>query len=452
MRSEPTIVYFYYDTDTVPYIRNAERFTKQLNAIICKKLSFIHTTDIRLLPVPALTSELDLLLVIKSDTSPLDTGVHADIGQELARLVRLDQDARVKYRVSVSIESNPADPFVRTAAPQDPPAGDEETDYKKRAEAFVAEDPDYTFDRVILSPDIIERIEDALGLVQCRKKVFEEWGLHVIEKHPSSALNFYGPSGTGKSMAAEAVASKLGKKIIRASYADLESKFVGEGPKKIKSIFYAAEMQDAVLFIDEADSLLSKRLTNVQSGHDQAINSMRSDLLISLERFSGIVIFATNLVGNYDPAFLTRLIDIAFTLPDASCRKRIWDVHLYPTSTNSELKIPLADDVDTAALADKYEGFCGRDIRNAVINTCVHVARTGGDVVTQADLIDACDKLVIENEKLEKAQQENEPTAKPAQLTPELAQKIGEKVLDTLPDKEPEENAAPTDVGEQPPQ
>ena len=80
------------------------------------------------------------------------------------------------------------------------------------------------------------------------------------------------------------------------SYADIESKYHGDGPKNLKSIFYAAERDKAVLFIDEADSLLSKRLTSINTGSEQAINSMRSELLICLEKFEGIVIFATNIV------------------------------------------------------------------------------------------------------------------------------------------------------------
>lgn len=90
--------------------------------------------------------------------------------------------------------------------------------------------------------------------------MFDEWGLRSIIPNASSAISFYGPPGTGKSMAAEAIAENLGKKILRATYADIESKFHGEGPKMVKAIFRAAERDDAILFLDESDSLLSKRL------------------------------------------------------------------------------------------------------------------------------------------------------------------------------------------------
>lgn len=200
-------------------------------------------------------------------------------------------------------------------------------------------------------------------------------------------------------MAAEAIAHKLNKKILKVSYADIESKFHGEGPKMVKAIFLAAEKEEAVLFIDESDSLLSKRLTNVTQGSEQAINSMRSQLLICLEEFKGIVIFATNLVVNYDNAFLTRLISVEFVKPDKECREKIWNVHI----SGNGINIPLAEDVDVSELAEKYK-FCGRDIRKAVISACVAVAMHNGDIVTQADFVKSCDKIKDEEERLANAE------------------------------------------------
>lgn len=280
-------------------------------------------------------------------------------------------------------------------------AGDEEFDFQKRAGQFKAAEPFYTFDRVILPDPVLNKIEETLNVIKYENKVFNEWGLSAIQPYPSSAMSFFGPSGTGKTMAAEAVASKLGKKILKASYADIESKFQGEGPKMVKAIFMAAQNEDAVLFIDEADSLLSKRLTNVTQGSEQAINSMRSQLLICLEQFHGIVIFATNLVVNYDQAFLTRLISVEFLKPDISCRKRIWDVHIKPTNGN-KLNIPLADDVNTQELAEQFE-FCGREIKKAVISACVNAAMNNKELVSQDDFKEAANRIICEEKSLRKA-------------------------------------------------
>ena len=148
----------------------------------------------------------------------------------------------------------------------------EEFDYKKLSLNYHAETPHYSFDQVILPEETRSKILEAVATIQVEPKVFDEWGLRTIIPYAASAMSFYGPPGTGKTMAAEAVANMLGKKIIRAAYADIESKYHGEGPKMVKAIFLAAEREDAVLFLDESDSLLSKRLTDVRSGSEQAIN------------------------------------------------------------------------------------------------------------------------------------------------------------------------------------
>lgn len=280
-------------------------------------------------------------------------------------------------------------------------ADNDEFDYEQKSKQYVPVEPLYSFERVILPKDVLEKIEEAIGVLECENKVFNEWGLYEIQPHPSTSLSFYGPSGTGKTMAAEAIAHKLGKKILKVSYADVESKYHGEGPKMVKSIFLAAKNNDAVLFFDEADSLLSKRLTSVSQGSEQAINSMRSQLLICLEEFRGIVIFATNLVINYDQAFLTRLISVEFKNPDAETRKVIWDVHIKPLDDGKEhqLRIPLSEDVDTLKLAELYD-FAGREIRNAVVAACVSVAMAKRNVVTQEDFVKSCDKIIEEKKAL----------------------------------------------------
>lgn len=266
-----------------------------------------------------------------------------------------------------------------------------EYDYEKLSYNYQAVEPKFSFEQVILPQKTLDQVEKAIGILEVEKKVFDEWGLRAIIPEATSALSFYGPPGTGKTMTAEAIAYKLGKKILRATYADVESKFHGEGPKMVKAIFMAAERDDAVLFLDESDSLLSKRLTNVSDGSAQAINSMRSQLLISLENFKGIVIFATNLVINYDKAFLSRLINVEFVNPTAAERKKIWWNHL----KTDKIHIPLATDVDVDYLAETYE-FCGREIKNVVKNACVSAALKKQEIVTQQDFISACTNTVEE--------------------------------------------------------
>lgn len=271
----------------------------------------------------------------------------------------------------------------------------DEFDYKKLSKNFIAENPLYSFDQVVLSQKTLEMIENALGVVSVENKVFNEWGLSKIIPFASSALNFHGEPGTGKSMTAEAVANKLGKKIIKATYADIESKYHGEGPKMVKALFYAAEQQDAVLFLDESDSLLSKRLTSVEDGSAQAINSMRSQLLISLEHHRGLVIFATNLIKNYDKAFLSRLINVEFMRPSYEERLQIWHNHLYYDGMN----IPLDISVDINELAKKFD-FSGREIKNCIKNACIETAVKKADAVKQETFIKNAEKILEDKENL----------------------------------------------------
>lgn len=318
-----------------------------------------------------------LKIEFRSDEDVENILSHAQMQEQSNRQV-ISSSRKSEIRASVSEEGN-------------------EYNYAEKAKQFTPREPLYSFNRVILPTEVIRKIDEAIAILECEDKVFKEWGLYEIQPHPSTALSFYGPSGTGKTMAAEAVADKLGKKILKVSYADVESKYHGEGPKMIKSIFLAAENNDAVLFFDEADSLLSKRLTSVSQGSEQAINSMRSQLLICLEEFKGIVIFTTNLVINYDKAFLTRLISVEFPIPDAETRKKIWSVHIKPIDDGKEhqLNIPLASDVDTDELAARYD-FVGREIRNAVVSACVNAAMERRAVLSQADFVEACDKILNE--------------------------------------------------------
>jgi SpoVK/Ycf46/Vps4 family AAA+-type ATPase len=231
--------------------------------------------------------------------------------------------------------------------------------------AYIVANPLYDFEQLIVPNAVEKNLITSIEAISVEEVVFDLWGMKKIQPNPRTVLNFYGPPGTGKTLAAHAVAKRMNKLILLASYADIESKFHGEGPKNLQSIFRAAEKHNAVLFIDEADSLLSKRLVDVNSGSEQAINSMRSQLLICLEQFKGVVIFATNLVENYDKAFETRIRNIKFMMPGSSERERIWRAHLLST-------LPL-EIIDYDCLSEIDE-VCGRDIREAVLDAAIRAA------------------------------------------------------------------------------
>jgi SpoVK/Ycf46/Vps4 family AAA+-type ATPase len=135
---------------------------------------------------------------------------------------------------------------------------------------------------------------------------------------------FAGPSGTGKTMAAEVIARELNLDLFRVDLAGVVSKYIGETEKNLRRVFDAAEAGGAVLFFDEADALFGKR-SEVRDSHDRYANIEVSYLLQRMEDYSGLAILATNLKSHLDASFLRRLryvIDIPF--PDASLRRAIW--------------------------------------------------------------------------------------------------------------------------------
>jgi AAA+ superfamily predicted ATPase/chaperonin cofactor prefoldin len=231
---------------------------------------------------------------------------------------------------------------------------------KELVEALV---PRRTFDDVILPASTRRALDQALGQIQKHDLIFREWGL--AERHNSGlglAFNFAGPPGTGKTVCAEAIAHALGKRLLVVRYAEMESLWAGETGKNVTAVFRAAADQDAVLFFDEADAIAGKRFSNVTQGYQREANAVVNVLLKELEEFAGVIIFATNLAANFDPAFERRIrTHILFEMPDAPTRARIWQVQLHARKT------PLAADVDFNALAEEFDGVSGGDIKNAVL-------------------------------------------------------------------------------------
>lgn len=164
-------------------------------------------------------------------------------------------------------------------------------------------------------------------------------------------------------MCAHAIADSLGKEILIASYADIQSQYVGVGPKNLKAVFQTAEEKNALLFFDEADSFLRKRTSDNSSSASMHYNSMTNEMMKHLEDFNGIVIFATNLTENTDEAFKTRLsFSIEFKVPDETCRARIIE-RMIPREV--PMAQPFSAD-DYVELSKTTEGFVGRDIRNSI--------------------------------------------------------------------------------------
>ena len=222
--------------------------------------------------------------------------------------------------------------------------------------------PERTFEDVILPPSTRKTLDQALAQVHNHALIFGTWGLG--ERHVTGlglVFNFAGPPGTGKTICAEAIANALGKKLLSVNYAEVESMWVGETPKNVAALFRSAAEQEAVLFFDEADAIAARRSVSLNTPHQRESNTTVNVLLRELEGFNGVVIFATNLAANFDPAFERRIrTHVLFEMPRVEERERIWGVQIHPSRT------PLAADVDFVALAREFTAS-GGDIKNAVL-------------------------------------------------------------------------------------
>jgi SpoVK/Ycf46/Vps4 family AAA+-type ATPase len=233
--------------------------------------------------------------------------------------------------------------------------------------------PRLTFDDVIL-PDATRRALDrALAQVRRHDLIFRQWGLgERYSTGQALAFNFAGPPGTGKTICAEAIAHALGRRLLVVRYAEVESMWAGETPKNVAELFQIAREEAAVLLFDEADSIAARRSTSPDFGYTREANAVVNILLKELETFRGVVIFATNLAANFDPAFERRIrTQVLFEVPDARSRERIWRAQMHP-------RTPLHRDVDFRSLGEQFD-VTGGDIRNAVLKAATAAALEPGD-------------------------------------------------------------------------
>ena len=258
---------------------------------------------------------------------------------------------------------------------------------KVEEEIFIPEEPKFSLDDIILSDAVKNQILDVANYAENSFRVFELWGFKTTHKFSRRiGINLYGLPGTGKTMAAHAIVKNLGRKILVVNYADIESKFVGETPKNIRKAFEAAKKSNSILFFDEADAILSKRVTNMTQAVDVSVNQTRSVMLMLMNEFQDFIIFATNFIENFDPAFMRRIsVHVKFELPDEECRKKIWAMYI-PKE--------LPHNIDLDEIAKKYDGISGSDISNAMLNSAFKAARLRMDSLDKKLVFEAVENIL----------------------------------------------------------
>lgn len=217
----------------------------------------------------------------------------------------------------------------------------------------------YTWEDLVLPGPQKKMLRDACNQVLYHHQVYHRWGFEQkLAYGRGVSMIFYGPPGTGKTMAAQVIANELDLELYKVDMAGVMSKYVGESEKKLGNIFEQAGKSQSILFFDEADVLFGKR-TDQKDSNDKYANASTAYLLQKIEEYEGIMILATNLLQNFDNAFLRRfkfLIEFPFT--DAERRLEIWK-KVFPQDTPRE-------ELDFPYLAEEFK-FSGSQIKNAAV-------------------------------------------------------------------------------------
>jgi SpoVK/Ycf46/Vps4 family AAA+-type ATPase len=215
-----------------------------------------------------------------------------------------------------------------------------------------------------------EQLEEICAFVRHKETIYSEWGFNKkLSLGKGLNILFAGPSGTGKTLAAEIIAGEVGLDLYKIDLSGIVSKYIGETEKNLKKIFGEAETCNAILFFDEADALFGKR-SEVNDSHDRYANIEVNYLLQQMEEHEGTIILASNYKKNLDDAFIRRLqFAVEFPIPDEAARKEIW-IGMFPEKTR------LGEDVDFNFLS-KFK-LAGGNIKNIALLAAVMAADDSG--------------------------------------------------------------------------
>jgi hypothetical protein len=232
-------------------------------------------------------------------------------------------------------------------------------------------EPKAHWDDLVLPGEHLQTLGEIAAQVRQRLKVYQSWGFALRnDRGLGITALFAGPSGTGKTLAAEVLANDLQLDLHRIDLSQVVSKYIGDTEKNLRAVFNAAEQTGAVLLFDEADALFGKR-SEVRDSHDRYANIEVSYLLQRMEAYRGLAILTTNKRGSLDSAFLRRLrFLIPFPFPDHMHRAKIWS-RIFPAETPTQ-------DLDVLKLARL--NVAGGNIRNIALNAAFLAADMGEPV------------------------------------------------------------------------
>jgi len=233
-----------------------------------------------------------------------------------------------------------------------------------------------TWDDLVLPDQAVRSLNEFVLWVEQREQV-EAWGARL----PGGPVAlFCGPSGTGKTCAAEVIANQLQRELFRVDLGLLVSKYIGETEKNLNALFDAARNEPVVLLFDEADALFGKR-GEIKEARDRYANMEVSHLLSRIECHAGPCILTSNLREHIDQAFVRRFqVVVNFSRPDAAARAEIWRKHI-------PVKAPLDGEVDFTLLGSEFN-LTGGQIRNAALHAAF-LAAGESQPISNANIVSA---------------------------------------------------------------
>ena len=249
-------------------------------------------------------------------------------------------------------------------------------------EKFPAKEVFTTLDweDLVLPPNTMKGVEDIRTWIKFGHILMDNWELGKRIKPGYRAL-FYGPPGTGKTLTAGLLGKVCNMPVYRVDLALTVSKWLGETEKNLKNLFEQAQNKNWILFFDEADSLFNKR-TKVSNSNDRSSNQQVGFLLQKMEDFPGIIILASNLRNNIDPAFSRRIQStIHFPIPGVSERLKLWQ------DAFKDKYFDLEETIDLDAIAQKYE-LAGGSIINVLRYACIQAIGRNNKLVLHNDILD----------------------------------------------------------------
>ena len=246
------------------------------------------------------------------------------------------------------------------------------TNRSKSVASFLPVDPEWTLDQIVFSNSLKEQLSDIVSFCKNKEKIINDWELYRFMKGKGGiGINLWGIPGTGKSIAAEAIASALDMKLIQASYSSLMDSLQGNTEKNISALFETAVAENCVILFDEADGLLSARKAG--GSNSETTNLIKSHLLNILDRSSAIVIFTTNFFKSYDRAFVRRILwNIEVPAPGVEELTEIWKLHL---GKNVPKEISYRDlaELTSELSKEKSISITGGDVRKLTLMFCTQL-------------------------------------------------------------------------------